>query len=78
MVSKRELDPSTQNAASRAYEYLLQQTVTFGIRPGDRVNEVQIAAALNMSRAPVREALNRLVTQGLVRSEGGKASSDAS
>lgn len=72
MVSKRETDPSIQNAAARAYDYLLHQTVTFGIRPGDRVNEVQVASTLNMSRAPVREALNRLVTQGLVTSQDGK------
>lgn len=61
-----------QNAADRAYRHLLQQAVTFGIRPGERVNEVEIAASLEMSRAPVREALNRLVTQGLVVSERGK------
>lgn len=72
MASSTELDQSPQNAADRAYQYLLQQAVTFGIRPAERVNEVEIAAALDMSRAPVREALNRLVTQGLVISKRGK------
>ena len=35
-------------------------------RPGDRLNESQIARELNISRIPVREALSQLQEQGLV------------
>jgi DNA-binding GntR family transcriptional regulator len=35
-------------------------------RPGDRLNESQIARELNISRIPVREALSQLHEQGLV------------
>src|SRR6266567_7412630 len=37
-------------------------------RPGDRLNESQIARELSMSRIPVREALSQLQEQGLVQS----------
>jgi DNA-binding GntR family transcriptional regulator len=60
------------NAVERAYAYLLNKTISFGFHPGERINEVELAATLEMSRAPVREALNRLVMQGLVVSESGK------
>ncbi len=36
------------------------------LMPGDKVNEVQLAAALSISRAPVREALQMLVQEGLI------------
>ena len=36
-------------------------------RPGERLNESQIARDLNISRIPVREALSQLQEQGLVR-----------
>lgn len=39
------------------------------ILPGDRIVETEIAAALGISRVPVREALRLLESQGLVVSE---------
>lgn len=36
--------------------------------PGDQINEAQVAAQLQVSRGPVREALHRLVQEGLLRS----------
>ncbi|MDR2744943.1 MAG: GntR family transcriptional regulator [Desulfovibrio sp.] len=36
------------------------------LKPGDKINEVRLAAALSISRAPVREALQLLVNNGLV------------
>ncbi len=49
----------------RVYERLRQQAIDYGFRPGERVNEVKIATELNVSRTPVRSALNRLVSEGL-------------
>ncbi len=34
--------------------------------PGDQINEAQVAGQLNVSRGPVREALHRLVQEGLL------------
>src|SRR5687767_6452260 len=36
--------------------------------PGDQINEAQVAAQLAVSRGPVREALHRLVQEGLLLS----------
>lgn len=36
--------------------------------PGDQINEAQVAAQLQVSRGPVREALHRLVQEGLLLS----------
>jgi DNA-binding GntR family transcriptional regulator len=36
------------------------------LKPGDRLNEVQLSEALQISRSPVREAIQRLVKEGLV------------
>lgn len=69
---KPEKTSPSAMAVERAYDYLRQQAVGFGFRPGERINEVEIAGILKMSRAPVREALNRLVMNGLVAFEAGR------
>jgi DNA-binding GntR family transcriptional regulator len=45
---------------------LTDAILTNKIRPGDRLNESQLARELNVSRAPIREALQQLQEQGLV------------
>ncbi len=60
------------NEVNRAYTFLRDQTINFGFPPGERINEVKLASGLKMSRAPIREALNRLSVTGLVRFEPGK------
>lgn len=40
--------------------------ITFVIRPGQRVNEVELSRALKVSRTPLREALNRLMVEGFL------------
>lgn len=37
--------------------------------PGEQLGEAQLAAAFGVSRGPVREALQRLIQEGLLRSE---------
>jgi DNA-binding GntR family transcriptional regulator len=54
------------NNVNRAYRVLREKTVRFGFKPGERLNENELARQLGMSRAPVREAMNRLVTEGLL------------
>ncbi|WP_299816066.1 GntR family transcriptional regulator [uncultured Jannaschia sp.] len=39
-------------------------------RPGDRLVEIELAERFGMSRTPVREALQRLETQGVLRRDG--------
>ncbi|WP_213975728.1 GntR family transcriptional regulator [Tepidanaerobacter acetatoxydans] len=52
--------------------YLREQTMNFNILPGSSINEKEIAQKLGISRAPVREALNRLIAEDLVIFRPGK------
>lgn len=74
---KAKSDQSKQSnagsvAVKRAYDYIKHGIIEFELMPGSRINEVELAAALDMSRAPVREALNRLVDGGFVTFLPGK------
>lgn len=53
----------------RAYDYVKNQIVTLGYRPGQFINDTQIAAELEISRTPVREAFHRLENEGLLVNE---------
>jgi DNA-binding GntR family transcriptional regulator len=47
-------------------EALFQRLVADELQPGDRLAETQLAAELHVSRTPVREAMQRLTTLGLL------------
>ncbi|WP_089392324.1 GntR family transcriptional regulator [Pseudomonas delhiensis] len=48
------------------YEELRKQILTLQLRPGVQLDEVSLAAQFGVSRSPVRDALARLVSEGLV------------
>jgi DNA-binding GntR family transcriptional regulator len=50
----------------RVYEYLLEQIVTGGIKYGDNISIKQVAAELEVSTMPVREAVKRLEFEQVV------------
>jgi DNA-binding GntR family transcriptional regulator len=54
------------DSAERAYKAIRQQLVEFKMRPAERINEVHLAQMLDLSRTPVREALNRLASEGFL------------
>ncbi len=58
--------------SQRAYETLRAMAITYRFAPGSRVNEVALARALNLSRTPLREAMNRLVSEELLVSVKGR------
>jgi DNA-binding GntR family transcriptional regulator len=43
-----------------------------GVRPGQRMREIEIAEAQGVSRTPVREAMHRLVSEGLLESTSAR------
>jgi len=49
----------------RAYQALRAKAIDFEFRPGEAVKVLALARQLELSRTPVKEALNRLVTEGL-------------
>jgi DNA-binding GntR family transcriptional regulator len=57
---------SGMSLAERAYQELRDRLVTLQIRPGEPINDEQVAAELGVGRTPVREALKRLETERLV------------
>lgn len=71
MIQKRTKKISVV-AVQKAYDHIKHSVIEFELRPGSRINEVGLAATLGMSRAPVREALNRLVESGFVTFDPGK------
>lgn len=52
---------------NQAYDYLRKQIVFCKMRPGDTISEKIVAQELGFSRTPVREAINKLVEEGLVQ-----------
>jgi DNA-binding GntR family transcriptional regulator len=52
--------------AAGAYEVLLQAIVSGELAPGSRIRDGELATQLQISRMPVREALKRLESEGLV------------
>ncbi len=53
-------------AAQRAYEHLRERLLAGEFPAGARLPEEELAAAADVSRTPVREALHRLHAEGLV------------
>ncbi|MGE0717992.1 MAG: GntR family transcriptional regulator [Alphaproteobacteria bacterium] len=56
----------TANLADRAYEQLRAMAITYQFRPLERLAEADLVKRLKVSRTPIREALNRLVTEGFL------------
>lgn len=48
------------------YEELRKQILTLKLKPGMPLDEVSLAAQFGLSRSPVRDALARLISEGLV------------
>ena len=65
-TAAREPVTRAADSAEQIYERVKTMAMTFEIRPGQRVNEVEIAKSLNVSRTPLREALNRLMVEGFL------------
>ncbi|MBO1110380.1 GntR family transcriptional regulator [Bordetella petrii] len=56
----------TPAAPSHVYDRIKAMATTFRLRPGERVNELELARQLGVSRTPVREALNRIAAEGFL------------
>lgn len=54
------------DSGEKAYEVIRRQLVEFKLKPDQRINEMALAKSLGISRTPIREALNRLASEGFV------------
>lgn len=50
----------------RAYDAVKTMAIHYTLKPGEPVREPELARSLKVSRTPIREALNRLVVEGLL------------
>jgi DNA-binding GntR family transcriptional regulator len=62
-------EQSSLSRGEEAYQKMLEGIQSGTLKPGMRLREVELAEWLGSSRTPVREALNRLQTEGLVVQE---------
>lgn len=56
-----------ENLKTRAYNALKEKIVSCEYKPGSMLNEAQLAAELNFSRTPIREAISILEMEGFLR-----------
>ena len=63
MIADRTAEPTL---ADRAYRDLERLIVTLGLPPGAVMSESTLGEELQMGRTPLREALQRLASEGLV------------
>jgi DNA-binding GntR family transcriptional regulator len=57
------------DSTTLAYEQVRSAILSGDLEPGSWVSQVQLAAQLNVSRTPLREALRLLQTEGLVQAD---------
>ena len=57
-------------AGERAYRELRADIVSWRLTPGQVLGEVDLSERLGISRTPVREALQRLETQSMLKRDG--------
>lgn len=53
--------------SDRVFEFVEKAILSASIKPGERLVETKIASDLGVSKSPVRDALNRLEGEGLIR-----------
>jgi len=70
--SAKRLGQSAHSRSEQAYRYVRQAILSGELAPGTRLREIELAGLLGLSRTPVREALGRLESEGLVVNESGR------
>lgn len=58
------------SSVDRAYDAIRRMAIDFELKPGERLNESELAGRLETSRTPLREALNRLSMEGFLVRDG--------
>lgn len=61
------------SAKERAFQQIQEWIIDGTLVPGEKINDIDLARAINISRTPVREALQMLSQQGFVTMKPGVA-----
>ncbi len=62
--AKLSMNKKTKPTAQAIYESLKEMIIRFEIAPGSRITETEVSGYFEVSRTPVRAALQRLETEG--------------
>lgn len=65
--------PIRKTAKENAFSQLQKWIIDGTLQPGEKLNDVELAEALGVSRTPIRESLQLLEVQGFVQMFPGKA-----
>ncbi|MGG0669805.1 GntR family transcriptional regulator [Sporosarcina koreensis] len=65
--------PTRITAKESAFTQLQQWIIDGTLQPGEKLNDIELAEALGVSRTPIRESLQLLEVQGFVKMYPGKA-----
>ena len=69
----KEKEKTNKNKNSMAiYDTLRDMAISFKFTPGERINESELYATLGVSRTPIREAMQKLVSDNILRWERNK------
>jgi len=66
-MNKSALDEDFNPIEVRVYQILREQIISGELRAGERLIERELAEKLRISRTPVREALRKLDSEGLIK-----------
>lgn len=58
-----------RNLGDDVYQILWSRIVSRDLHPGDKLSDLRLSTELGVSRTPVREALHRLLQDGVIRAE---------
>ena len=74
MLSAMHITDASRTLRAQALAILREQILSGAIAPGQRINEVQLAAEIGVSRGTLREAIRTLEQDGLLVSVPHKGS----
>lgn len=63
---KQVSKPSQRGRGAGVFEALRKMAISYEMKPGERLNELDLAEQFGVSRTPIREALTRLASEGLL------------
>ncbi len=64
-----ELKIGYNSLAAQVYDLLWKRIIDQQVHPGEKLSDLQLSKDLGISRTPVREALYRLVQEGIVQNQ---------